>query len=145
MRSFPGCFSLLHLIALGVVRGSLDLGCLGLGRMSDLGLVHWSRPADMGGELGHAFLDIGVRKRVWTGGSGHKVLADHVVPILFTPDPAGQQHVLLHDGCPLCMDGAQVGVLEEPYEIGLCCFLDGQECLTLDPEVALILDEKRPD
>ena len=38
-------------------------------------------------------------------------------------DSSGQLDVLGHDGDSLCMDGAQVGVFEQPYKIGLCCFL----------------------
>ena len=36
---------------------------------------------------------------------------------------SGQLDVLGHDSDSLCMDGAQVGVFEQPYQIGLCCFL----------------------
>ena len=36
-----------------------------------------------------------------------------------SPDPPGQLDVLGHDGDPLGVDGAQVGVLEEADQIGL--------------------------
>ena len=36
-----------------------------------------------------------------------------------SPDPPGQLDVLGHDGDPLGVDGAQVGVLEEADQVGL--------------------------
>ncbi len=36
-----------------------------------------------------------------------------------TADPARELDVLGHDGHPLGVDGAQVGVLEEAHEVGL--------------------------
>ena len=38
-------------------------------------------------------------------------------------DPPGELDVLGHDGDPLGVDGAQVGVLEEAHEVGLRCLL----------------------
>lgn len=35
------------------------------------------------------------------------------------------------------MDGAQVGVLEQTHQIGLCSFLKRQHSMTLEPEVGL--------
>ena len=43
----------------------------------------------------------------------------HLLPL----DSSGQLNVLGHDGDSLCMDGVQVGILEQPYKIGLCCLL----------------------
>ena len=41
-------------------------------------------------------------------------------------DPPGQLDVLGHDGDPLSVDGAQVGVLEEADQVGLGGFLKGR-------------------
>ena len=41
----------------------------------------------------------------------------------FSPDPPGQLYVLGHDGDPLGVDGAQVGVLEQTYQVRLAPFL----------------------
>ena len=40
-------------------------------------------------------------------------------------DPAGELDVLGHDGDPLGVDGAQVGVLEEADQVGLGSLLKG--------------------
>ena len=48
------------------------------------------------------------------------------------PDPLGQLEVLAHDGHSLGMDGAEVGVLEERHQVGLCCLLERQHSLTLE-------------
>ena len=42
---------------------------------------------------------------------------------LLPSDLSGQLDVPGHDGDSLRMDGAQVGVFEQSYKIGLCCFL----------------------
>ena len=39
-------------------------------------------------------------------------------------DATGQLDVLGHDGHPLGVDGADVGVLEQPHEIGLAGLLE---------------------
>merc|ERR1719341_2519108 len=52
-------------------------------------------------------------------------------------DPPGELDVLGHDGNPLGVDGAQVGVLEEPDEVGLSRLLEGHNGRTLEPEVSL--------
>ena len=38
-------------------------------------------------------------------------------------DPAGQLHILGHDGDPLGVDGAQVGVLKQSNKVGLASLL----------------------
>jgi hypothetical protein len=50
----------------------------------------------------------------------------------FLPDPASELNVLGHDGDTLCMDGAQVGVLEESHKVGLGYLLQGKDCRSLE-------------
>ena len=45
--------------------------------------------------------------------------------------------VLGHDGDPLGVDGTQVGVLEQPDEVGLGCLLQGHDGRALEAEVGL--------
>ena len=52
-------------------------------------------------------------------------------------DPPGQLDVLGHDGDPLGMDGAQVGVLEEADKVGLTGLLEGHDGGALEPQVGL--------
>ena len=52
-------------------------------------------------------------------------------------DAAGQLDVLGHDGDALGVDGSQVGVLEEPDEVGLGGLLEGQDGRRLEAQVGL--------
>merc|ERR1719237_1976513 len=52
-------------------------------------------------------------------------------------DPPGELDVLGHDGDPLGVDGAKVGVFEEPDEVGLSRLLEGHDGGTLEPQVSL--------
>ena len=52
-------------------------------------------------------------------------------------DPPGQLDVLGHDGHPLGVDGAQVGVLEEPDEVSLAGLLEGHDGGALEAQVSL--------
>ena len=52
-------------------------------------------------------------------------------------DSAGELDVLGHDGDPLGVDGAQVGVLEESDEVSLAGLLEGHDGGGLEPEVGL--------
>ena len=52
-------------------------------------------------------------------------------------DAPGQLDVLGHDGDPLGVDSAQVGVLEETDEVGLAGLLQGADGGRLEPEVCL--------
>ena len=54
-----------------------------------------------------------------------------------TPDPPGELNIFGHDGDPLGMDGAQVGVLEQPHQVSLACLLKSHHGRTLEPEVGL--------
>ena len=55
----------------------------------------------------------------------------------FATDTAGQLDVLGHDGDTLGVDGAQVGVLKEPDEVGLAGFLEGHDGGALETQVSL--------
>ena len=52
-------------------------------------------------------------------------------------DAAGQLDVLGHDGHPLGVDGADVGVLEQPHEIGLAGLLESHHSRALEAKVSL--------
>ena len=52
-------------------------------------------------------------------------------------DPPGELDVLGHDGDPLGVDGAQVGVLEQADEVGLGRLLQGHHGGALEPQVGL--------
>ena len=52
-------------------------------------------------------------------------------------DPPGQLDVLGHDGDPLGVDGAEVGVLKETNQIGLAGLLEGHDSRALEPQVGL--------
>ena len=55
----------------------------------------------------------------------------------FASDAASQSHVLGHDGDPLGVDGAEVGVLEEADEVSLRGLLEGHDGGGLEAEVGL--------
>lgn len=50
---------------------------------------------------------------------------------------AGKLDVLGHDGDPLGVDGAQVGVFKETDEVGLRCLLQRHDCRRLETKVGL--------
>ena len=52
-------------------------------------------------------------------------------------DTPGQLNVLRHDGHTLCVDGAQVGVLEESHEVGLAGLLQRHDSRALETEIGL--------
>jgi len=52
-------------------------------------------------------------------------------------DPPGELNVLGHDGDPLGVDGAQVGVLKQTNKVGLASLLEGHDGGGLEPEVSL--------
>ncbi len=52
-------------------------------------------------------------------------------------DSTSQLNVLRHDSHALSMDGTQVGVLEQPDQIRLRCFLQCQNRGTLEPQIRL--------
>ena len=60
------------------------------------------------------------------------------MPELLRPlasDTTGQLDVLGHDGDPLGVNGTQVCVFEEAYQIGLGCLLQGHHSRGLEPQV----------
>ena len=63
----------------------------------------------------------------------------------FSSDPPGELDVLWHDGYPLSMDGAQVGILEEPDEVGLGCLLESHDGGALETKIGFeVLDGRFP-
>ena len=52
-------------------------------------------------------------------------------------DTASQLDVLGHDGDPLGVDGAQVGVLEQTNQVGLAGLLESHNSRALEPQVSL--------
>ena len=52
-------------------------------------------------------------------------------------DSSGQLDVLWHDGDPLGVDGAQVGVFEESDQVGFGGFLEGSDGSRLESQVGL--------
>ena len=52
-------------------------------------------------------------------------------------DPPGQLDILGHDGDPLGMDGAEVGVLKETNQVRLASLLQGHHSRALEPQVSL--------
>merc|ERR1719221_1772250 len=62
-----------------------------------------------------------------------------------SPDPPGQLDVLGHDGDPLGVDGAEVGVLEETHEVGLTGLLESHHGRALEAEVGLEVLSNLPD
>ena len=60
-------------------------------------------------------------------------------------DPPGQLNVLGHDGHPLGVDGTEVGVLEEPHEVGLTGLLESHQSGALEAKVKLVVLGNLPD
>ena len=58
-----------------------------------------------------------------------------------SPDPPGQLDVLGHDGDPLGVDGAQVGVLEQPDQVCFGSFLESHHGRRLEPRVADVKEQ----
>ena len=52
-------------------------------------------------------------------------------------DPSGKLDVLGHDGDTLGVDGAEVGVLKQPDQVGLAGLLQGHHGRALEPQVSL--------
>ena len=60
-------------------------------------------------------------------------------------DPPGELDVLGHDGDPLGVDGAQVGVLKESDQVGLAGLLQSHDGAGLEPQVSLEVLGNLPD
>ena len=52
-------------------------------------------------------------------------------------DALNQLNVLLHDGDLFAMDGTQIRVLKQSYEIGFAGQLESHHCTGMDPQVSL--------
>ena len=65
---------------------------------------------------------------VWGGPEKDRNVCVFVVVSLrsFSPDSSCQLDVFWHDGDSPGVDSTQIGVFEQPHEIGLCCFLETQ-------------------
>ena len=65
---------------------------------------------------------------VWGGPEKDRNVCVFVVVSLcsFSPDSSCQLDVFWHDGDSPGVDSAQIGVFEQPHEIGLHCFLETQ-------------------
>ena len=73
-----------------------------------------------------AFKKAGLSEWVWS----------HFLGPLAT-DSTGQLDVFGHDGHPLGVDGAQVGIFKEADEVGLSRLLKGHDCRGLEAKVSL--------
>mmetsp|Transcript_12929 Transcript_12929/g.19584 ORF Transcript_12929/g.19584 Transcript_12929/m.19584 type:complete len:234 (+) Transcript_12929:417-1118(+) len=57
----------------------------------------------------------------------------------FTPQSSCQIHVADHDGHPLGVDGAEVGIFEQPHHVGFAGLLQGQDSLGLESVLLILL------
>ena len=67
-----------------------------------------------------------------------RAAAVNVVPVLFTPDSPGKVHIFLHHGDSLCMQGAEISVLEDADEVSFGSLLKSDQCLRLEAEIVVI-------
>ena len=58
------------------------------------------------------------------------------IKMSITSDPAGELHVLDLDGTALGMDGTQVSVLKDTYNVGFSCLLQGNKGLRLEAHLS---------
>ena len=54
-----------------------------------------------------------------------------------TSNTAGKLDILWHDGNTLGVNGTQVGILKQSYQVGLGSFLQGQDSGTLESQITL--------
>ena len=55
----------------------------------------------------------------------------------FTSDSSRQLDIFGHDGHPLGVNGAQIGVLEEPHKVSFSSFLKSTNSSALESEIGL--------
>ena len=55
----------------------------------------------------------------------------------FTTDSACQLNILWHDGNSLCVDGTEIGVFKDSYQIGFTGFLESHDSRRLESKVGL--------
>ena len=65
-----------------------------------------------------------------------KIIPERINLSTLSADTAGELDVLGHDGDTLGVDGAQVGVFEESYEVGFGSFLEGHDSRALETEIS---------
>ena len=65
-----------------------------------------------------------------------KIIPERINLSTLSADTAGKLDVLGHDGDTLGVDGAQVGVFEESYEVGFGSFLEGHDSRALETEIS---------
>ena len=66
-----------------------------------------------------------------------KIIPGRINLSTLSADTAGELDVLGHDGDTLGVDGAQVGVLEESYEVGFGSFLESHDGRALETQISL--------
>ena len=62
-----------------------------------------------------------------------------------TSNSFGQLKILWHDSNSLGVNGAKIGIFEERNKVGFCCFLKGQDSLTLESNFLLELNSDFTD
>ena len=77
--------------------------------------------------------------------AGFSVKAVSLYLSSLSTDTASQLDVLGHDGDPLGVDGAQVGVLEQTNQVGLTGLLESHDSRALEPQVSLEVLGNLPD
>ena len=71
------------------------------------------------------------------GAEKHHLLPWYKDLSTFSTDSSGQLDVFWHDGDPLGVDGAQVGIFEQTDEVSFWGFLEGSYCRALESQVSL--------
>ena len=84
-------------------------------------------------ELLRGFFHVAVGKSVEAGGILVALVGE--VHVVVTSDPSGQEHVGLHESHPLCMERAEIGILEDASEVCFGGLLQSDESLGLEAEV----------
>jgi len=74
---------------------------------------------------------VALKRAGWLGWTQHRCLST------LSSDPSCQLDVLGHDGHPLGVDGAQVGVLEQADQVSLAGLLQSHHGGALEPQVGL--------
>lgn len=74
---------------------------------------------------------------------GRRRIARSLGPL--SPDTPRKLDVLGHDGNPLGVDGAQVGVFEETDEVSLAGFLESHDSGALEPQISFEVLSDFPD
>lgn len=58
-------------------------------------------------------------------------------PLITTSYSSCQLHVFLHNSDTLGMDGTEIGILKQVDQISFCCFLQGEQGMTLPSETLI--------